>query len=113
MTDQTQDPGDRTTLTSVLADLADAGWSGNVSVTEEARIRCPGCRDELDPADLTVDSLRRMEGTSDPDDMLAVVAVTCGECQEKGALVVHYGPTASPEEAEVLLALDAHPVGES
>jgi hypothetical protein len=113
VTAQTQDPGDRTTLTSVLADLADAGWTGNVTVTEEARIRCPGCRDELDPADLTVDSLRRMEGTSDPDDMLAVIAVTCGGCHEKGALVVHYGPTSSPEEAEVLLALGAHTVGDS
>ena len=85
MTDQTQDPGDRTTLTSVLADLADAGWSGNVSVTEEARIRCPGCRDELDPADLTVDSLRRMEGTSDPDDVVTAPVHPAGTATQRSA----------------------------
>jgi hypothetical protein len=102
---QPQDPGDRTTLTAVLDDLGAAGWAGNATVTEDARIRCPSCRSELAPANVGVDSLRRMEGTSDPDDMLAVIAVTCGSCGEKGALVVHYGPTASPEEAEVLLAL--------
>jgi hypothetical protein len=113
VTDQLPDPGDHTTLTDVLAELGAAGWAGNVTVTEEARIRCPGCREELDPAGLTVDSLRRMEGTSDPDDMLVVVAVTCGSCGEKGAAVVHYGPTASPEEAEVLQLLDDHTVGDS
>jgi hypothetical protein len=112
------DPGDRTTLTAVLADLADEGWSGNVTVTEDARFRCPGCRTECDPSAMTVDRLRRMEGTSDPDDMLAVLAVTCCGCGAKGAAVVHYGPTASPEEAEVLMALEdtparGQPAGES
>jgi hypothetical protein len=100
------DPGDRDTLTAVLAGLAEQGWTGNVTVTEEGRVRCPGCRHEADPAEIQVDSLRRMEGTSDPDDMLAVIAVTCGECGEKGVMVVHYGPGASPEEADVLRALD-------
>jgi hypothetical protein len=54
-----------------------------------------------------------MEGTSDPDDMLVVLAVTCGRCGEKGAAVLHYGPTAAPEEAEVLRAVEDHRVGES
>jgi hypothetical protein len=107
------DPGDRDTLTAVLAELAADGWSGNVTVTEEGKVRCPSCRQEADPAALSVDSMRRMEGTSDPDDMLVVLAVTCGNCGEKGAAVVHYGPTASPEEADVLAALEDHRVGES
>lgn len=113
MTEPTPDPGDHTTLTAVLADLAEAGWTGNVTVTEDARIRCPACREELDPADVSVDSLRRMEGTSDPDDMLVVLAVTCGRCDEQGAAVLHYGPAAAPEEAEVLRAVEDHRVGES
>ena len=113
MTEPTLDPGDHTTLTAVLAELADDGWTGNVTVTEDARIRCPACREELDPAELSVDSLRRMEGTSDPDDMLVVLAVTCGRCNEQGAAVLHYGPAAAPEEAEVLRAVEDHRVGES
>jgi hypothetical protein len=107
------DPGDRTTLTAVLADLAAAGWTGNVSVTSDGRVRCPACRAESDPAEVAVDSLRRMEGASDPDDMLAVMAVTCPACQEKGAAVLHYGPTASLEEAEVLRAIDGQRADES
>jgi hypothetical protein len=107
------DPGDHTTLTAVLAELAQEGWGGNVTVTEEGRLRFPACREEVDPASVTVDSFRRMEGTSDPDDMLAVIAVTCGSCGEKGAAVVHYGPTASPEEAHVLKTIGDQGAGES
>ena len=107
------DPGDHDTLTAVLAELAADGWTGNVTVTEDGKVRCPACREELEPGAVTVDSMRRMEGTSDPDDMLVVLGVTCSSCGEKGAAVVHYGPSAAPEEAEVLAALEDHRVGES
>ena len=38
----------------------------------------------------------------DPDDMLAVCAVTCRNCGAQGAVVVTYGPGATIEEAEFL-----------
>ena len=113
MSEPTADPGDHTTLTAVLAEMAADGWGGNVVVTDDARLRCPACRVEIDPATVQVDVLRRMEGTSDPDDMLAVVALTCEACGERGAAVLHYGPTASPEEAEILSALPSHGDDES
>lgn len=60
---------------------------------------------------MQVDSLYRVEGASDPDDMAAVVAVTCPRCSAKGALVLKYGPEASGADADVLLALPDPPAG--
>lgn len=98
-------PGDNTTLTEVLAQYAEQGYAGNITVTEDGMVRCPSCRTEAEPGDVAFDSLRRLEGASDPDDMLAVLAVTCTGCGEKGVAVVHYGPTATREEADVLAAM--------
>ena len=44
---------------------------------------------------------RRLEGASDPDDMISVVAVTCPRCGTGGTLVLKYGPTAPENEAAV------------
>jgi hypothetical protein len=52
-----------------------------------------------------VSALARVEGASDPDDMAAVVAVTCPRCSARATLVVKYGPEASAADADVLLAL--------
>jgi hypothetical protein len=50
-------------------------------------------------------SLRRLEGESDPADMMAVVAVTCPACAATGTLTLGFGPTSSAEDADVLHAL--------
>jgi hypothetical protein len=50
-------------------------------------------------------SLRRMEGASDPADMMAVVALECGVCGASGTMVLGYGPTASDVDSDVLRAL--------
>jgi hypothetical protein len=50
-------------------------------------------------------SLRRMEGASDPGDMMAVVAIECPSCQAQGTLVLGFGPAASAEDSDVLLVL--------
>jgi hypothetical protein len=55
--------------------------------------------------DMPVLELRRLEGASDPDDMLAVVAVECRNCGLRGSLVLNYGPTATEEDEAVLLGL--------
>ncbi len=99
-------PSDNTTLVAVLAQYADAGFDANVVTTEDGLLRCPRCRTESAADEVTLDSMRRMEGASDPDDMLAVLAITCPSCGEQGVAVIHYGPTASPGEATVLAAID-------
>lgn len=99
-------PSDNTTLSQVLANFAAGGWDGNFGVTDGARIRCPQCRTESSPQDVIVDRFRRMEGASDPADMLAVVALECPECSTKGVVILNYGPTAEIESSEVLRFLE-------
>ena len=61
---------------------------------------------DLPPAaEAPVLELRRLEGASDPDDMLAIAAIECPNCAHRGSLVLNYGPTATAEDSAVLLAL--------
>jgi hypothetical protein len=38
--------------------------------------------------------------------MAVVAAIICPHCGQKGTLVMHYGPEATPEEDEVLRDLE-------
>ena len=98
-------PSDNTTLADVIRSYEDAGFAGQFGVTEEGLLQCFACGTTCPPGDATLHSLRRMEGASDPADMLAVLAVSCPSCSAKGTVVVHYGPEAEPGESEVLMAL--------
>ena len=68
-------PSDHTTLTDVLEGYADAGFTASLAAQEGGVVRCDTCGSELDPGGIRMRSLRRLEGASDPDDMLAVVAL--------------------------------------
>jgi hypothetical protein len=98
-------PSDNTTLLEILDEFAAKGFGGSMWVTEAGKIRCQECQAEFEPNELTVHELRRLEGASDPDDMLAVVAVECPACHMKGSLILHFGPEASAEEMEALTHL--------
>lgn len=67
------------------------------------------CGGESAAGEASVDALLRTEGASDPDDMTAVVGVTCPRCSARGTLVLGYGPTASVEDTDVLVALPDPP----
>ena len=58
---------------------------------------------------MTADHSTRLEGASDPADMMMVVPTTCPECGARGSLILHYGPAASAEEADVMAALSRTP----
>jgi hypothetical protein len=103
------------TLLDVLGAIAREGFTGQFMArtpdasTQAGRIECASCHTEF-PADAaTVTELRRLEGASDPDEMLAVVALTCPNCATRGALVLNYGPVATIEDAAALLGLDRPP----
>jgi hypothetical protein len=106
--DITSSPGDNTTLTEVLALYEAGGFSGVFSVTEDGLVECGTCGVKSLPETVPMHSLRRLEGASDPDDMLAVVAVTCPSCEVRGTITTMFGPMASAEEAEVLKTLQNH-----
>jgi hypothetical protein len=95
-------PSDNTTLLEILDELAAKGYGGSMWVAADGKVRCEGCHAEFEPSELIVRELRRLEGASDPDDMLAVVAVECPVCGMRGTVVLHFGPEATAEEMEAL-----------
>jgi hypothetical protein len=99
------------TLLDVLGALADEGYSGEFATTEaddtqQGGIVCSACHHGFAADAPVVGDLRRLEGASDPDEMLAVVALTCPNCATHGTLVLNYGPTATVEDSAVLEGLD-------
>ena len=99
-------PSDNTTLVSVLAALSTDGFDSDFFVTQEARLRCGTCRADLQPTEVGMHGLRRLEGASDPADMAVVLCLECPRCGAKGTAVARYGPEAAPYEHEVLAAVD-------
>jgi len=97
------------TLLDVLAHYTREGWSSQLAARGEGTVECESCHHVVDAVDLPVLELRRLEGASDPDEMLAVYAVECPNCHRRGSLILNYGPTATEEDASVLLALDEAP----
>jgi hypothetical protein len=95
------------TLIEVLAELNGQGYDMDFFVDEDdGRVCCGKCRACVDPEDLHLDGLRRIEGASDPADMAAVLALTCVSCGSKGTAVIRFGPEASAGEAILLRHLD-------
>ncbi|MFN8021304.1 MAG: hypothetical protein U0Q03_07230 [Acidimicrobiales bacterium] len=102
-------PSDRTTLTAVLDAYRASGFAGDFFAEEGpdggAIVRCGRCASALDPRRLEAHSIRRLEGASDPADMMSVVATSCPVCGTDGTLVVGFGPMASAVDGEVFLAM--------
>ena len=102
----TRAPSDNTTVLDVLEAFAADGYAGNVGITDDGLVRCPSCREEAEPTEVRLDQIRRLEGASDPDDMVAVLGMACPHCGERGAVVVKYGPTAGPGDTALLVAIE-------
>ncbi len=98
-------PDDNTTLTEVLDQYERHGFDGMFAVTEFGLVECASCEALNEPEMVSMHSLRRLEGASDPDDSLAVLAITCPQCARQGTLTLMYGPMASTEESDVLSRL--------
>ncbi|MGH9116646.1 MAG: hypothetical protein ACRD0A_01835 [Acidimicrobiales bacterium] len=99
-------PSDYTTLVEILAELAEDGFVENFTVTPNGKIRCSRCGHVDDPADMSMVAIRRLEGASDPDDMVAALALVCPDCGAKGTVVVKYGPGSTEAEQAVLDAVE-------
>ena len=72
-------------------------------------LECLTCRQRVAPEDSEVRGMRRLEGASDPDDMLAVAALVCPACGAPGTVLLGYGPSATIDDATVLAALEPAP----
>ena len=105
MDDVAGEAGDQTIL-DVLGELESRGFTGQFMPREGGQVECLTCH-RLSPADKTVfRHLRRLEGASDPADMLAVVGLACPHCSAQGTAVLGYGPEAAAVDTEVLELLE-------
>lgn len=94
------------TLVEILGELSQAGYVGDFVVGADGAVCCRVCG-TCQPADsVALDGQRRVEGASDPADMAVVLAVRCGSCNQKGSVIVRYGPEASEGEAALLQHLE-------
>src|SRR5688572_11421647 len=106
MSTQPQYARDPESLTAILSQFEQEGFTGQFAVHDGAVLLCLACRQEHPASAFSMTALRRTEGASDPADMAAVVALTCPHCQSRGTVTLQYGPEASAGEADVLLALE-------
>jgi hypothetical protein len=98
--------GEDRTILEVLHELEELGFTAQFMPREGGVVECVECH-RTSPADETVlRHLRRLEGASDPADMLAVVGLACPHCGARGTAVLGYGPEASAVDAEVLDRLE-------
>jgi hypothetical protein len=93
------------TLTEIIATLEAAGFTGQMAARADGMLQCLTCRQESPANEFSLGAMRRTEGASDPDDMLAVVGLTCPSCGTQGTAVLGYGPEADPDDAEVVVRL--------
>lgn len=97
------------TLSSVQANLAGRGFDGQFIAAGEARVLCTNCRSLVSAAWLSAEDVTRLEGASDPDDMLVVIPLACPVCAQRGTLTMNFGPQMAREEDAVLSAMHRHP----
>lgn len=95
-------------LGRVIHERGGAG-DGQFQAADGGDIRCLTCRRTFPADSQRADDVDRVEGASDPADMTLVLDVACPDCGAAGSLVLRYGPEASAEEADVLVALRRTP----
>lgn len=100
---------DATSISAVVDAFEAAGYSGQFAVRGGGAVECLTCHLESPADTVPVEHLRRLEGASDPDEMMAIFAITCPRCGVEGTLLLGYGPAADLDDAEVLAGLDSPP----
>jgi hypothetical protein len=100
---------DASTILDVLRAFEQQGFTGQFAAREGGRVECLSCRRRSPAAEIELRQLRRLEGASDPDDMLALAALLCPLCGARGTLVLTYGPSAPDDDAAVLRGIEGSP----
>lgn len=90
------------TLRDAIAYYESRGYKGQFGAREGGQVMCFSCQTRNEPATVRLDSLRRVEGVSDPADMALVAALRCPQCGAWGTGTFMYGPMAAPEDNEAI-----------
>jgi hypothetical protein len=100
---------DATTITEISAAFEGEGFRGQFGSGDGGEVECFTCKRRSPAETIMVERLRRLEGASDPSDMLAIVALTCPHCETPGTLILNYGPVATVEDDTILRRLEQSP----
>jgi hypothetical protein len=93
------------TVVDEIASLRARGYTGDFGVATNERLRCSACLRDRRATDAAIESTARFEGASNPDDQAIVFGLRCQSCGSRGVLVTAYGPTATEDEAAVVVSL--------
>lgn len=94
------------TLLEVLEEVAQAGFGSQLVVIADGDIRCAKCGTTEAIENFDIAGFRRLEGASDPADMLIVIWGTCSGCDGGGVATIGYGPNADDADIAALQRLD-------
>ena len=97
--------GEAQTLRAVLARFESDGYVGQFAAREGGLVHCFTCGQDSAASGADPETIRRLEGASDPADMLAVMPITCPNCAARGTLVLNYGPESTSADSQLLSAL--------
>lgn len=97
-------------ISDAMTLFEERGYHAQFGSAPGGLIRCFAC-DATHPArQVQLESMRRVEGVSDPADMCMVTALACPSCGARGTATFCFGPGCPPEDADVLRSLqDARP----
>jgi hypothetical protein len=93
-------------LLGILASFHDDGFTYDFFTRDAGMVECGQCHVPHRADTLELHQLERLEGDSDPSEMLAVCAVSCPNCGIRGTLVLTFGPESTRQDDEVLELLD-------
>lgn len=82
------------------------GFVAPFVVRAAGQVQCMACKTVLPPERVRMLAMHRLEGASDPDDEVAVVAIECGQCSKRGTLALSFGPAASAEDKIAFAGMD-------
>ncbi len=91
-------------MTDILERLAGDGYDADF-FARDGKLMCRECDEAVDPSAVVIERVERLEGDSDPDEEVAVFAISEGPCGRKGTYTVVYGPNVPEADAAIELEL--------
>jgi hypothetical protein len=93
---------DASSITAILETFRHDGYASELQAAGGGTVLCHSCGAVSDASLFTVEGFRRIEGASDPDEMLLVAALRCPVCEIGGSIVLTYGPQVTDDDAQIL-----------
>lgn len=98
--------GGADTLLALTERARRKGFDTSVRPRDGGMLECGQCGAQFHASAYDLRHQHRLEGASDVDDMLLLVAGRCPHCAAGSALALGFGPNASPTDVDILSALD-------